>query len=302
MPPWTFDHIPDQSGRVALVTGANAGLGFETARALAQKGAKVLLACRDVAKAEAAAARIASEGPTGHVEVEPLDLADLASVEALARRLAARPRLDLLIANAGVMVPPAGRTKQGFELQLGTNHLGHFALVGRLFPQVERTAGSRVVVVSSLAQRIGRIDLHDLHFERRPYRAWPAYGQSKLANMLFALELHRRAHAAGAKTRVVAAHPGWTATDLQRTHALARFFSPLLAMSAARGALTTLRAATDPHAPSGSYWGPSGLGELRGHPVPARISERALDSNVARELWEQSEALTGVSFRPAPAA
>jgi NAD(P)-dependent dehydrogenase (short-subunit alcohol dehydrogenase family) len=299
MKAWTFDDIPDQKGRTAIVTGANTGIGLETARMLALKGADVVLACRNLEKGQAALARIQAEKPAGSATLAALDLSDLDAIATFAETFAAtHERLDLLIDNAGVMVPPLGRTKQGFELQIGTNHLGHFALTGRLWPLVLRTPAARVVVVSSGAQNFGRIDFDDLSWERRPYRDMAAYSQSKLANMMFALELHRRLSASGAGTgvRVTAAHPGWTATDLQRTAGLARLFNPLFAMKPADGALPTLRAATDPAAASGSYWGPSHFFEMNGPPVPARIPSRAKDEAVAARLWEVSEELTSVSF------
>jgi NAD(P)-dependent dehydrogenase (short-subunit alcohol dehydrogenase family) len=303
MKPWTFDDIPDQTGRTAIVTGANTGIGLETARMLALKGARVVLACRSVEKGKAALDRILSEKPPGIVTVLPLDLSDLESVTAFVAAFSAKhDRLDLLINNAGVMVPPLGRTKQGFELQFGTNHLGHFALTGRLLPWLERTRGARVVVVSSTAQNAGRIDFDDLSWQRRSYIAWLAYGQSKLANMMFALELQRRLAAAGSGVLVTAAHPGWTATDLQRTSGTIRFFNPLFGMKPADGALPTLRAATDPAAEGGSYWGPSHFFELNGPPAKARICARAKDVKVAARLFDVSETLTGVSFaKPAPA-
>ena len=307
MKAWTFEDIPDQTGRTAIVTGANTGIGLETARMLALKGARVVLACRSEEKGKAALARILAEKPAGSASVEALDLSDLDSVAAFASSFALRhERLDLLIDNAGVMVPPLGRTRQGFELQIGTNHLGHFALTGRLLPLLERAASggspARIVVVASTAQSAGRIDFDDLSWERRAYSAFRAYGQSKLANMMFALELDRRLVAAGSLVRVTAAHPGWTATDLQRTAGAARFFNPLLAMKPAEGALPTLRAATDPAAAGGSYWGPSGFLELRGHPVAARIPRRAMDRAVASRLFDVSEKLTGVTFPRAGAA
>ncbi|MBL9101093.1 MAG: SDR family oxidoreductase [Myxococcales bacterium] len=303
MTAWTFDDIPDQTGRTAIVTGANTGIGRETARMLALRGADVVLACRNRDKAQAAADAIAGEKPRGQVSVAALDLSDLTSVAAFAADFTARhDRLDLLINNAGVMVPPLGRTAQGFELQLGTNHLGHFALTAHLLPLVQRTAGSRVVTVSSTAQNLGVIDFDDLQWERRAYSDWRAYGQSKLANTLFFLELHRRLGAAGSHVRSTAAHPGWTATDLQRTAGITRMLNPLFAMKPADGALPTLRAATDPGAASGSYWGPSRFFELSGPPKPAKIPRRARDEAVAERLWTTSERLTGVTFPLAPAA
>ena len=210
---WTFDDVPDQTGRIAIVTGANTGIGYETARMLALRGADVTLACRSVDKAEAARTRIAAEKPKGQLHVEALDLSNLDSVARFADAFAkSHDRLDLLINNAGVMVPPLGRTKQGFELQFGTNQLGHFALTAHLMPLLERTPDARIVVVSSSAQAFGRITFDDLNWEQRKYNAWQAYGQSKLANMMFALELQRRLVAAGSSLRVTAAHPGWTAT------------------------------------------------------------------------------------------
>jgi NAD(P)-dependent dehydrogenase (short-subunit alcohol dehydrogenase family) len=291
---WTPD-LPDQTGRTALVTGANSGIGFETAAALAGRGARVVLACRSADKAEDAAARIRARHPGATLEVRALDLADLDSVRRFAGDVrAAHPRLDLLILNAGVMVPPQGTTKQGFETQLGTNHLGHFALTALLLPAVT-AAGGRVVVVSSGVHHAGRIDFDDPNWQRRPYSAWGAYCQSKLANLSFALELSRRLAAAGSPVRVTAAHPGWTHTELQRTAPFARFFGPWLAMTPPQGALPTLRAATDPDAGAGSYWGPRWL-ELVGPPVRARINRKARDPEVAKRLWALSEELTGVRF------
>ncbi len=292
---WGFDDIPDQSGRTAIVTGANAGIGFETARALLKKGARVVLACRDLQKGRTAVARLAAEGAAERADVRRLDLADLDSVREFADGFAAAyPRLDLLINNAGVMVPPFGRTTQGFELQFGTNHLGHFALTGRLLPVLRATAGSRVVVVYSGVYRIGRIDFDDPNYERRRYVPWLAYSQSKLATLLFALELGRRA---GASDPIVtAAHPGWTATDLQRTAGIVRFFNPYLAMDAAHGALPTLRAATDPRAATGSHWGPSRFFEMNGPPEPAHLAVVGRDAATAARLWNLSEELTGLRY------
>jgi NAD(P)-dependent dehydrogenase (short-subunit alcohol dehydrogenase family) len=264
---------------------------------LALKGANVVLACRSMEKAKLALDKILAELPAGHVSASALDLSDLESVAAFATGFAAKhERLDLLINNAGVMIPPLGRTKQGFELQFGTNHLGHFALTARLLPLLERTPGARVVVVSSTAQNFGRIAMDDLNWERRSYDAWPAYGQSKLANMMFALELQRRLTAVGSKVVVTAAHPGWTATDLQRESRLAQFFNPLLAMKPAEGALPTLRAATDPAAGPASYWGPAHFFELSGPPVTARVPPRARDEALAAKLFDESEKLTGLAF------
>lgn len=301
---WTFDSIPEQTGRTVIVTGANTGIGYETARALARKGARVTLACRDMKKATDAAARIQAEGISGSVQAQALDLSDLESVRAFAESFsAAQQRLDLLINNAGVMIPPKGQTKQGFELQFGTNHLGHFALTAHLLPLLLRAPGSRIVVVSSTAHHMGRMNFDDLNFEQRGYRAWAAYAQSKLANLLFARELQQRLSAAGAGTIVTAAHPGYTATDLQRNSALtSRLLNPLLAMKPADGALPTLRAATDPDAKHGEYFGPKGLFEISGPPDRARYNRRAQDNAAAARLWTTSEELTRVRFELPAAA
>ena len=298
MSKWTFDDIPDQSGRKALVTGANSGIGFETARALARNGAHVTLACRSLKKGQTAVERILGETPDAAVTLEQLDLSDLTNVKAFAERFKAQhERLDLLILNAGVMVPPESKTAQGFELQFGVNHLGHFALTGTLLPLVQATEGSRVVVVSSTAAVRATIDFDDLQFEKRGYAPWLAYGQSKLANQLFARELQRRLRATGSSVLVTAAHPGWTVTDLQRTSPLVSFFNPLFGMKPPQGALPTLRAATDPEAAGGDYYGPSGFLQMRGYPIRVDMVKRARDDSVAARLWEISEDLTGVRYK-----
>jgi NAD(P)-dependent dehydrogenase (short-subunit alcohol dehydrogenase family) len=299
---WTADDVPDQTGRKVIVTGANTGIGLEAARVLAHKGAHVTLACRSMEKGQAAVTRILSETPDARVALERLDLSDLGDIAAFSERYAAgADRLDLLILNAGVMVPPASRTAQGFELQLGVNHLGHFVLTAQLLPLVRATEGSRVVVVSSTAARLGEIRFDDLNFEKRGYSPWPAYGQSKLANQLFVRELQRRLRAAGSSVLVTAAHPGWTATDLQRTSNLASFFNPFFAMKPPQGALPTLRAATDPNASGGDYFGPDGLSQMRGYPTRVPMVKQAMDDSVAARLWQVSEELTGVRYDLPPA-
>jgi NAD(P)-dependent dehydrogenase (short-subunit alcohol dehydrogenase family) len=229
--------------------------------------------------------------------LERLDLSDLRDIEAFAARFKDQhERLDLLILNAGVMVPPESKTAQGFELQFGVNHLGHFALTGALLPLVMATESSRVVVVSSTAATRGTMHFDDLHFEKRGYAPWQAYGQSKLANQLFALELQRRLRAAGSSVLVTAAHPGWTATELQRTSTLARFLNRFLAMKPPQGALPTLRAAIDPEAVGGDYYGPDGFLQWRGYPKRIDMVEKARDADVAARLWDISEELTGVRY------
>ena len=293
---WTLDDMPDQTGRTVIVTGANTGLGFETARALAAKGAHVTLACRSLERGQAARDRIVSEAPDASAELSQLDLADLADVRAFAARFADNHnRLDLLILNAGVMVPPESKTAQGFELQFGVNHLGHFALTGELLPLLKSSKDSRVVVVSSVAAQPGKIDFEDLNFETRGYSPTQAYSQSKLANQLFAREFNRRLTLAESHIVVASAHPGWTSTDLQRT-SFFRFLNPLMAMPTSQGALPTLRAATDPQVATGDYYGPHGLFHLRGFPKQVEMVKQAHDVGVAKRLWEVSEDLTGVQY------
>jgi NAD(P)-dependent dehydrogenase (short-subunit alcohol dehydrogenase family) len=306
---WTTADIPDQTGRIVLVTGANAGIGYHTALQLAAKGATVLLASRDPERGRAAHERILAAAPMARVEVVTLDLADLDSVGRLADQVLARDGgLDVLVNNAGVMgVPDRRMTAQGFELQFGTNHLGHFALTGRLLAALLARPASRVVTVSSVMHRLGRLDLGDLNSERG-YRRWSVYNASKLANALFSLELDRRLRAAGAATASVGAHPGYCHTGLQTTGprlggagpvgavsaGVVEWFTRLTAQPAAQGALAVLRAATDPEVAGGDYLGPDGLGGGRGWPVKARYSRTAHDEQLAGRLWAVSEQLTGV--------
>jgi NAD(P)-dependent dehydrogenase (short-subunit alcohol dehydrogenase family) len=297
MSSWTFESIPDQTHRTAIVTGANTGIGFETARQLALKGAQVVLACRNPDKAQAAVDRILAEKADAAVSIGQLDLSDLDNIAAFASRIRDHHAgIDLLILNAGVMVPPASKTAQGFELQFGVNHLGHFALTGHLLPLLRAQPGARVVAVSSLAALRGQMDFEDLQFEKRGYQPWPAYGQSKLANLLFIRELQRRLDAAGADIKVTAAHPGWTATDLQRTSTVYRILNPFLAMKPPQGALPTLRAATDPAANGADYFGPGGFMQARGYPVRIDMNDRAQSPKDASRLWQVSERLTGVGY------
>ena len=302
---WEETRAPEQTGRVALLTGANSGIGFEAARLLAERGARVVLACRTDDKARAAAEAIRAAGPAGSVETLPLDLTRLASVrEAAARFRASHDRLDLLINNAGIMAVPEGRTEDGFELQMGTNHFGHFAFTGLLLDLLLATPDARVVTVSSGAHRWGRIDFDNLHWDQG-YSRFRAYGQSKLANLLFTAELQRRLQRTGRKLLAVAAHPGMSRTNLGLPadgkprgvfdKVLWQLTRPLV-QSAYMGALPTLRAAVDLEVRPGEYYGPDGPGELRGHPVPVPTSAAAQDADVARRLWEVSEQLTGVRF------
>ncbi|MEM7134974.1 MAG: oxidoreductase [Myxococcota bacterium] len=293
---WNADQLPDQTGRVAIVTGANSGIGFETARVLAGKGATVVMACRNLDKAEPKATEIRATHPSGSVEVIQLDLSDLGSIERFADSFRSRhARIDLLINNAGIMVPPYGKTAQGFETQIGVNHLGHFALTGRLLDLIVSTPGSRVVTVSSMAHYIGKIDFADLNWENG-YKAQAAYGQSKLANLLFTYELQRRLDAAGKDTLAVAAHPGWTETNLQEHSKPVKFLNRFFAQDALMGALPTLYAAGAPDVGGAEYYGPSGLLEMNGPPKRVKSNRRSHDRGVAERLWALSEDLTGVHF------
>jgi NAD(P)-dependent dehydrogenase (short-subunit alcohol dehydrogenase family) len=300
---WTEKDVPDQTGRLAVVTGSNTGLGYDTARVLAARGAKVVMAVRDTAKGESAAKRIRGLTPGADVTVHKLDLGSLPAVKDSAAEMAtAYPRIDLLINNAGVMYPPKSTTADGFELQFGTNHLGHFALTGILLPNLLTVDESRVVVVASIAHELkAKIDFDDLQWEKRKYDRVASYGQSKLANLMFAYDLQRRLAAAKAKTIAVAAHPGVAATELTRHLPGANlpgvsWVSGKLLNSAEMGALPTLRAATDPAVRGGQYYGPDGFRELRGHPVLVDSSKQSKDVAVQERLWKVSEELTGVTF------
>jgi NAD(P)-dependent dehydrogenase (short-subunit alcohol dehydrogenase family) len=300
---WTEKDVPDESGRVAIVTGSNTGLGYDTARVLAARGARVVMAVRDTAKGDAAAARIRELSKGAEVTVHELDLGSLASVRAAAAELAAaHPRIDLLINNAGVMYPPKQNTADGFELQFGTNHLGHFALTGLLLKNLLGVDGSRVVAVASIAHNIrAKIDFADLQWETRRYDRVASYGQSKLANLMFTYDLQRRLAAAKAKTIAVAAHPGVAATELVRHVPGAglpgvSWLSGRLLNTSELGALPTLRAATDPAVRGGQYYGPDGLRELRGYPKLVTSNAQSHDTAAQERLWTVSEELTGVTY------
>ncbi|MFG2640184.1 oxidoreductase [Streptomyces sp. NPDC048370] len=299
---WTAEQIPDQTGRVCVVTGANSGLGLATARALARRGAHVVLAVRDETKGRRAAAEITAEHPGARLDVRLLDLADLDSVRAFAHRLRAEhPRLDVLVNNAGVMAPPRTLSAQGHELQFAANHLGHFALTGLLLDRLASGVEPRVVTVSSLKHRKGRLRFDDLHGERG-YAPMPFYDQSKLANAVFGQELHRRLAAAGSPIRSVLAHPGYAATNLPAgtpvplVRVLFGHVLKPLAQSPERGALPQLYAATAPGVEGGQFYGPGGPGEMRGGPALVRLAPGATDAGTGRRLWEVSEELTDVRY------
>ncbi|MEJ2747400.1 MAG: SDR family NAD(P)-dependent oxidoreductase [Anaerolineae bacterium] len=293
---WTVDDIPDQSGKVAIVTGANSGIGYETARALAHKGATTILACRNEQKGQAAVEKIQNEQPKGTAVLMHLDLADLDSIHAFADNFKAQyQRLDLLINNAGVMIPPYGKTADGFEQQFGINHLGHFALTGQLLDLLRHTPEARVVTVSSMMHLRGEINFADLNSEKN-YNRSAAYAQSKLANLLFTYELQRQLAATGGDTVAVAAHPGWAATNLQKHSGLMNLMNRFLAQSPAMGALPTLRAATAPGVHGGEYYGPGQRFGAGGYPKKVQSNGRSHDTAVAAKLWTVSEELTGVHY------
>jgi len=303
---WTAADVPDQSGRVAVVTGANGGIGLETASVLAGAGAHVVMFCRNPSKTEAAQDRIREAHPRASLEVVACDLSSQASVKQAAAELRSRhDRIDLLINNAGVMAIPRRITEDGFEMQLATNHLGHWSLTALVIDLMLRVEGSRVVTVTSELHKAGRIDFGDLNGDRR-YSRWRAYAQSKLANVLFARELCRRLLAGRHATISGAAHPGYAATDLQTvgskmgghrwTERIIELGNRLVAQTPAMGALPTLYAATSPHMISGMLIGPDGLFDMRGHPEVVVPSKSGQDTELAERLWEVSEELTGVAF------
>jgi NAD(P)-dependent dehydrogenase (short-subunit alcohol dehydrogenase family) len=304
MSKWTAADIPSQAGRTAVVTGANSGLGFVTARELARHGARVVLACRDQARGEAAIKRLVADVPDADVELRSLDMADLASVRAFADGVSSTySALDLLLNNAGVMAIPRRETADGFEMQLGTNHLGHFALTGRLLPLLIETPGARVVTVSSNGHKAGKIDFDNL-MRTRGYSKWLAYAQSKLANLLFAYELQRRLSAIDAPLLSVAAHPGTSSTNLVNPgsegnrikQTVMNVGVKLIGQSDEQGALPQLYAATAPEVHGGEYFGPDGIAENQGHPKRVRSTSASRDPEVAARLWTVSEELTGVSY------
>ena len=300
MEKWTYNDVPTQEGRIALVTGANTGIGLQTALMLAKKGTEVILACRDLTKAEKAINEIKQEVPAAKVSYIKLDVSDLDSVAECAEKIKAQhSRLDLLINNAGVMIPPFSRTAQGFELQFGTNHLGHFALTGLLLPLMTNTPNSRIVSVSSIAAKINYMDFNDLNFEHKRYKKWFAYGQSKLANQMFIFELARKLEKSGAQTKAVAVHPGLSTTNLFKNSGflMRKVLMSILSHSPQEAALSFLRAACDPQAENGSYWGPSRFFECIGAPQAATKTTKAKKLQLTEKLWKMSEELTGVVYQ-----
>lgn len=305
---WSPTDLPSLKGKIALVTGANSGLGLETAAGLAGAGATVIMACRSPEKAASALAEVRRRAPQATVETMALDLADLASVRAFAEAFAARySKLDILCNNAGVMALPFQKTKDGFEMQIGTNHLGHFALTGLLLDRLNAAPAARIVNVASMAHRwTRRFDVEDLSCERRPYQKWDAYSKSKLANLLFTFELQRRLQKAGSKAIAVAAHPGYSSTNLGfvgpalEKSALGRlviqFGNAVLAQPASMGALPTLYAAAAPDVAGTDYIGPDGVNQMRGYPKKVGCRSAARNPDTAARLWSKSEELTGVKY------
>ena len=294
---WAAENIPDLTDKIVIVTGANSGIGYEMARALARKQATVILACRNKDKGQAAERQIAQEYPGAKAELGLLDLSNLALVRRFAGEFTRRyDRLDILINNAGIMRTPFGKTTDGFELQFGVNHLGHFALTGLLLDLIVRTPQARVVTVSSGGHRFGKIDFDNLNADKG-YDAGAAYGQSKLANLLFTYELHRRFKGAGVDAIAAAAHPGWTAgTNLAVHWRMLRLLNPFIGQKPSMGALPALYAATASDVQGGTYYGPRGWGGIRGYPTKVQSSARSHDKDVAVKLWAVSEELTGVRY------
>jgi NAD(P)-dependent dehydrogenase (short-subunit alcohol dehydrogenase family) len=294
---WTINNIPDQKGRVVIITGATSGLGKEAAKVLASKNATVIMAVRNTEKGGSVANEIGKSFPNATIDVRGLDLNSLKSIRTFADGvLSAYNRLDILINNAGVMMCPFSKTEDGLEIQMGVNHFGHFALTGHLMPLLKKTKASRIVATSSIGHRQGNIDFDDINWKTRTYASGKAYGDSKLANLYFTYELARKLKGDNNAPTVTAAHPGWTSTDLQRHSLFFRILNPIFSQNVANGVLPTLRAAIDDNAQSGDYYGPSGFQEMKGAPVVVKSNERSHDEANAKRLWEMSEKMTGVQF------
>lgn len=294
---WTAADVPDQTGKTVIVTGSSSGIGYETARVLTGKGATVMIAVRSLEKGNAAAEKLRAQNKDAEVKVLRLDLADLASVEEFAEEFKENySRLDLLINNAGVMAPPFSKTKNGFELQFGTNHLGHFALTAHLLDVLTNSGGARIVNVSSSGHRFGKLDFDDLNWEKRRYRAMRAYCDSKLANLYFTFELDRKIKENRLDLVATAAHPGLTTSELGRHGGLTSLLGKLFGQDVSLGALPILRAATEKGLKGGEFFSPDDFLELGGNPVEAKPSKLSKDEKIAGKLWAVSEDLTGVKF------
>lgn len=294
---WTANHLPNLKGKTAVITGANTGLGYQTARLLAAHQAEVVIACRNLEKGQNAVSNIKLDFPSAKLKMMVLDLADLMSIKNFVKEFnSTYASLDLLINNAGVMMTPYAKTANGFELQLGTNHLGHFALTGLLLAKLLAGKQARIINVSSIGHRFAKLNLNDLNWEKRKYDPMQSYADTKLANLLFTYALQRKLAAAGADTIVAAAHPGLTATDLQRHSSVAKFFNPWLAQKAEKGALPILYAATHPNVQRGDYFGPGGWLEMRGYPKKVSSTPLSHDDVLAEDLWNKSEELTNIHY------
>ncbi|MBU1099496.1 MAG: SDR family NAD(P)-dependent oxidoreductase [Bacteroidetes bacterium] len=294
---WTVENIPDQTSKIVIVTGSSSGIGYEAARVIANKNATVIIAVRSMEKGNTAANKIRAQKENADVRVMEIDLSNLQSVSDFATKFKSTfSKLHLLINNAGVMIPPYSKTSDGFELQFGTNHLGHFALTGQLLEILSNTPNSRIVNVASAAHKYGNLNFNDLNWENRKYKAWRAYGDSKISNLYFTYELKRKLEAFGSGVKITAAHPGWTATDLQRHSGLFEFLNGFFAMKTEKGTLPTLRAAFDEKAMSGDYYGPDGWQEWKGYPVKVDSNPLSKDKAIAGRLWSVSETLTKVNY------
>ena len=294
---WDIKMMEDQTGKVVIITGSNTGIGYHMAHGLVSKGASVVMACRNLKKASDSRNKILKDFPKANIKIYQLDLADLDNIKYFAKKfINENDRLDVLINNAGVMIPPYSKTKNNFELQFGTNHLGHFALTGLLLPLLEKNDNGRIITVSSIAHNPGIIDFDDLNSERKKYSKWGSYSQSKISNLCFAIELDRRLKAGGFSTISLASHPGYSNTDLQRYSILWRFLNVFFAMSAKKGSEATLFAATNQKATEYIYWGPTGIIEMRGRTGKAKINKKAQNKETAKRLWSISEKMTGVKF------
>lgn len=294
---WKVEMMNNQTGKVIIITGSNTGIGYHMAHSLAAKGACVIMACRNLEKAALARKKILKDFPEADIKLYQLDLADLENISNFAKKfIDENERLDVLINNAGVMIPPYSKTKNNFELQFGTNHLGHFSLTGLLLPLLEKNEGGRIITVSSIAHNPGVVDFDDLNSERKRYNKWGSYSQSKISNLYFAIELDRRLRAKGYSTISLGSHPGYSNTELQRYSIFWRILNIFFAMSAKKGAEATLFAATEPKATEYIYWGPTGIIEMRGSTGKAKLNKKVRDENIAKRLWEISEEMTGTKY------
>ena len=294
---WNESNIPDQSGKIFIVTGPTSGLGEETTRVLSRKNATVIMAARNIKKAESVANEILAENKNAKIDIEELDLTSLESIKNFSHQIFKKYKnLDCLINNAGIMACPYSKTKDGFEIQMGTNHLGHFALTGQLISLLKKTSNSRVINVSSIAHLSGNIDFDDLNWEKRKYRTWSAYSDTKLANLYFTYELSSKLEDDKGHPIILASHHGWTATDLQRYSGVANFMNIFLGQKVNIGALGGLRAATDLTAKSNDYFGSPSMGGMKGHPVLVKSNELSYNTDNAKKLWKLSEELTGVIY------